>query len=91
MMRPTFLSPRGSLLHRNTESLLRTNGSTRSFRASPRAAESLPALCATEIAVRNEISLRAHYRIGFEPVERYRDEAEHWEVVAWAWREAAAD
>lgn len=45
-------------------------------------------LCATEIAVRNVISLRAHYRIGFEPVERYRDEAEHWGVVAWAWRAA---
>lgn len=42
-------------------------------------------LCVTEIAVRNDISRRAHYRLGFEPVERYRDEAEHWEVVAWAW------
>jgi GNAT superfamily N-acetyltransferase len=44
-------------------------------------------VCVTEIAARNEVSLRAHYRIGFEAVERYRDDAEHWEVVAWRWRE----
>ncbi|MCK7595358.1 hypothetical protein [Pseudomarimonas salicorniae] len=43
-------------------------------------------LCVTEIALRNEISRRAHYRIGFEPVDRYRDDAELWEVVAWPWR-----
>jgi RimJ/RimL family protein N-acetyltransferase len=51
----------------------------------------LPELCVTEIAVRNEISRRAHYRIGFEAVERYRDHAEHWEVVAWAWQQDRAE
>jgi hypothetical protein len=49
-----------------------------------------PELCVTEIAVRNEISRRAHYRIGFEAVERYCDHEEHWEVVAWAWQQDRA-
>ncbi len=46
-------------------------------------------LCVTEVAIRNAVSLRAHYRIGFETVDRYRDEAEHWEVIAWPWRGTA--
>lgn len=45
-------------------------------------------LCVTEVATRNLVSLRAHYRIGFQTVDRYRDDAEHWEVIAWPWRDA---
>lgn len=55
--------------------------------------DSVPAgieLCLTEIAERNTVSLRAHARIGFVEVGRYRAEGEDWVVVAWPWRESAA-
>ncbi len=45
-------------------------------------------LCLTEIALRNEISRRAHARIGFVEVGRYSDEHEDWSVVAWPWWDA---
>ncbi|HEY2028148.1 MAG TPA: GNAT family N-acetyltransferase [Myxococcales bacterium] len=37
----------------------------------------------TEIAVRNVRSLRAHARVGFVEVHRYRDATDDWSVVAW--------
>jgi predicted GNAT superfamily acetyltransferase len=37
----------------------------------------------TEIATRNGRSLRAHERVGFREVHRYRDAADEWSVVAW--------
>ncbi len=40
-------------------------------------------LCVTEVAVRNQVSLRAHERMGFEPVSTYSDGREEWVVVAW--------
>jgi GNAT superfamily N-acetyltransferase len=40
-------------------------------------------LIVTEIATRNERSLRAHARVGFEPVHRYRDATDEWLIVAW--------
>lgn len=40
-------------------------------------------LIVTEIATRNERSLRAHARGGFEPVHRYRDTTDEWLIVAW--------
>jgi GNAT superfamily N-acetyltransferase len=43
-------------------------------------------LLVTEISTRNERSLRAHRRVGFEAVQRYRDSADEWLVVAWDWR-----
>ncbi|TMB28884.1 MAG: GNAT family N-acetyltransferase [Deltaproteobacteria bacterium] len=39
--------------------------------------------CVTEISVRNPRSLRAHARVGFEELERYRDAADEWVVVIW--------
>ncbi len=45
-------------------------------------------LCLTEIALRNEVSLRAHQRLGFIEVGRYADAGEEWAVVAWPWRSA---
>jgi GNAT superfamily N-acetyltransferase len=39
----------------------------------------------TEVAMRNPRSLRAHARIGFETIERYRAAQEEWAVLAWAW------
>jgi hypothetical protein len=40
-------------------------------------------LCVTEVATRNEVSLRAHEKMGFEIISTYRDPQEEWAVVAW--------
>jgi L-amino acid N-acyltransferase YncA len=37
----------------------------------------------TEIALRNTRSMRAHERVGFRIVHRYRDATDDWAVVAW--------
>ncbi len=39
----------------------------------------------TEIALRNGRSLRAHARVGFVEIDRYRDATDDWSVVAWFW------
>jgi len=40
----------------------------------------------TEIAFRNQRSLRAHQRIGFEIIHEYTSpEGEHWAIVVWDW------
>jgi GNAT superfamily N-acetyltransferase len=41
--------------------------------------------CVTEISVRNPRSLRAHQRVGFQELERYRDATDEWVVVIWRW------
>ena len=41
--------------------------------------------CVTEIAVRNERSMRAHERVGFRVIDRYRDDTDDWAVVSWRW------
>ena len=43
----------------------------------------------TEIASRNQVSLRAHARMGFEGVSTYTDSAEEWVIVAWDLSRAA--
>jgi ribosomal protein S18 acetylase RimI-like enzyme len=40
----------------------------------------------TEVATRNLRSFNAHKRIGFETINRYRDELDEWEVIVWDWR-----
>lgn len=40
-------------------------------------------LCITEIATRNQVSIRAHERMGFEVLSTYSDESEAWVIVAW--------
>lgn len=37
----------------------------------------------TEVATRNERSLRAHARIGFREIARNRDAADEWSIIAW--------
>ena len=37
----------------------------------------------TGIATRNTRSMRAHERVGFKVIHRYRDETDDWAVVAW--------
>jgi ribosomal protein S18 acetylase RimI-like enzyme len=41
--------------------------------------------CVTEVSVRNTRSLRAHQRIGFEELERYRDQTDEWVLLVWNW------
>ncbi|HEV8580514.1 MAG TPA: GNAT family N-acetyltransferase [Thermoanaerobaculia bacterium] len=40
-------------------------------------------LCVTEVSARNNVSLRAHQKMGFEVVSTYQDGKELWYVVAW--------
>jgi GNAT superfamily N-acetyltransferase len=40
-------------------------------------------LCVTEISERNQVSIRAHLRYGFEVIGTYHDGVEPWAVVAW--------
>ena len=44
----------------------------------------------TEIATRNTRSMRAHERVGFEPIHRYRDALDEWQLVGWDWHRTAA-
>jgi RimJ/RimL family protein N-acetyltransferase len=39
----------------------------------------------TEVSVRNQRSLRAHERVGFQIVHTYRDATDEWAVVLWDW------
>ncbi len=39
----------------------------------------------TEVSVRNQRSLRAHEKVGFETVHTYRDATDEWAVVLWDW------
>lgn len=44
-------------------------------------------LTITEISDRNQRSLRAHHRIGFETIHRYTaPDGELWHVIAWDWK-----
>lgn len=40
----------------------------------------------TEVATRNPRSLRAHERVGFRTILRYRDDTDDWALIAWDWR-----
>jgi GNAT superfamily N-acetyltransferase len=40
----------------------------------------------TEIATRNTRSIRAHEKVGFQLLHRFKDEKEEWDVVVWDWR-----
>lgn len=40
-------------------------------------------LCVTEVSVRNEKSLKAHQKMGFEVISTYHDGKELWNVIAW--------
>lgn len=44
-------------------------------------------LCVTEIALRNQVSIRAHEKMGFQTIATYSDEREQWAIVAWELRE----
>jgi hypothetical protein len=39
----------------------------------------------TEVAMRNARSMRAHERIGFRTIDRYRDATDDWALILWDW------
>jgi len=39
----------------------------------------------TEVATRNTRSLRAHRRVGFTVIDRYRDATDEWALLRWDW------
>ena len=46
-------------------------------------------LLVTEVSLRNARSLRAHERVGFEPLHRYRDSVDDWVILGWNWEPGA--
>jgi len=46
-------------------------------------------LLVTEVSTRNGRSLRAHARVGFEPLYRYRDNVDEWVILGWDWADGA--
>jgi hypothetical protein len=44
-------------------------------------------LCVTEIALRNQVSIGAHEKMGFQTIATYSDGREKWAIVAWELRE----
>jgi ribosomal protein S18 acetylase RimI-like enzyme len=48
------------------------------------------ALVVTEISTRNTRSMRVHERVGFTPLEVYRDALEEWAIVGWDWSDPDA-
>jgi ribosomal protein S18 acetylase RimI-like enzyme len=42
-------------------------------------------LVVTEVSARNSRSLRAHLRVGFRELERYRDATDDWVLLSWDW------
>ncbi|RYE59243.1 MAG: hypothetical protein EOP48_01515 [Sphingobacteriales bacterium] len=44
-------------------------------------------MCVTEISVRNEISLKAHQKMGFKIAGSYDDGREMWHIVVWEFNE----
>ena len=44
-------------------------------------------LCITEVATRNQRSLKAHYRVGFKNALHYiAPNGEEWELIVWDWK-----
>jgi L-amino acid N-acyltransferase YncA len=41
--------------------------------------------CVTEVATRNARSMRAHQRVGFQVIDRYRDATDEWALLRWNW------
>ncbi len=39
----------------------------------------------TEVATRNTRSMRAHERVGFTVIDRYRDTTDEWALLRWDW------
>jgi RimJ/RimL family protein N-acetyltransferase len=40
----------------------------------------------TEISTANPRSLKAHYKVGFQPIAMHEDDMGNWEVVLWDWK-----
>lgn len=42
-------------------------------------------LCITEVSKNNVRSIRAHEKVGFKTIYTYRDQTDHWLIMAWDW------
>ncbi|WPP51119.1 GNAT family N-acetyltransferase [Catalinimonas niigatensis] len=40
----------------------------------------------TEVAIRNQRSIRAHTKVGFECIKTYEADGEVWEILLWDWK-----
>ena len=40
----------------------------------------------TEVATRNQRSLRAHEKLGFHAIHTYHDAMDEWQVIIWDWK-----
>lgn len=40
----------------------------------------------TEVATRNQRSVRAHTKVGFQSIKTYEADGEAWEIILWDWR-----
>lgn len=43
-------------------------------------------LLLTEVATRNQRSLRAHEKLGFHVIHTYQDAMDEWQVIIWDWK-----
>ena len=44
----------------------------------------------TEVSMRNGRSMRAHERVGFRVIDRYRDATDEWALLRWDWSDPPA-
>jgi hypothetical protein len=42
-------------------------------------------LCITEVSNRNQRSMKAHHRVGFETIHTFTDATDTWNILAWKW------
>lgn len=40
----------------------------------------------TEVAIRNQRSIRAHTKVGFECIKSYEADGEEWQILLWDWK-----
>jgi GNAT superfamily N-acetyltransferase len=55
------------------------------YRAHRQHLKSLYDCSVTEVATRNVRSMRAHARVGFAVIDRYRDATDEWALLRWDW------
>jgi predicted GNAT family N-acyltransferase len=40
----------------------------------------------TEVATRNQRSMKAHFNVGFKTIKKYTEDGEDWAIIAWDWK-----
>ena len=44
-------------------------------------------ICLTEVSANNLRSMRAHEKVGFQTIHKYRDTTDDWNIILWSWGE----